>query len=110
LIRLRVLHPSIAVITAVYLILFAGLSNFRGVGPIPARFSRALILLVVIQMGAGLLNVALLAPVWMQLVHLFLADAVWITLVFLAASTLSDLQSGAVVRHPAQAAPLSKTA
>jgi hypothetical protein len=61
-------------------------------------------------MGAGLLNVALLAPIWMQLVHLFLADAVWITLVFLATSTLSSMQTSVEVRQPEEAAPLSKTA
>ena len=40
-------------------------------------------------MGAGLLNLVLLAPVWMQIVHLLLADAVWIALVLLAARTLA---------------------
>jgi heme A synthase len=41
-----------------------------------------------LQLSAGLLNVFLLAPVWMQLVHLLLADLVWITLVLLSASIL----------------------
>ena len=35
------------------------------------------------------LNVLLLAPVWLQLVHLLLADAVWIAYVFLGAETLA---------------------
>jgi hypothetical protein len=43
---------------------------------------------------------ALLAPVWMQIVHLFLADAVWIALVVLAAATLGEAPREA----PAQAA------
>jgi hypothetical protein len=29
-------------------------------------------------LGVGALNVVLLAPVWMQLVHLALADTIWI--------------------------------
>jgi len=37
----------------------------------------------------GLLNLVLLAPVWMQIVHLLLADAVWIALVLLAARALA---------------------
>ncbi len=40
-------------------------------------------------MGAGFANVILLAPVWMQIVHLLLADAVWIAFVLLSAATLA---------------------
>jgi len=43
--------------------------------------------LVVLQIVLGLLNVALLAPVWMQLLHLLIADATWIVLVLLALSS-----------------------
>jgi heme A synthase len=46
--------------------------------------------LVALQIAAGLGNLALLAPIWMQLVHLFLADAVWLSLVLLGAVTLAD--------------------
>ena len=41
-----------------------------------------------IQMAAGALNYFLRAPIWMQLVHLLLADAVWIILVLIAAGLL----------------------
>jgi hypothetical protein len=40
--------------------------------------------LALVQLAAGLLNVALLAPVWMQIVHLLLADLLWIAFVLLA--------------------------
>ena len=43
----------------------------------------------VVQPGAGLLNLALLAPVWMQIVHLLLADLLWIAFVLLAVRALS---------------------
>ena len=50
---------------------------------------RALAMTVVIvtfvQLCAGVLNLALLAPVWMQILHLFLADVVWIALVLFVA-------------------------
>jgi heme A synthase len=36
----------------------------------------------------GVANVALGVPVWMQLVHLGLADALWIAYVFTAAGAL----------------------
>jgi heme A synthase len=88
LIRLRLLHPTIAIVVSVYLILLAGLTSTRGSEPNNRLFARLLTVLIAIQVGAGLLNVALLAPVWMQIVHLLLADLVWITLVLYAASRL----------------------
>lgn len=85
LIRLRILHPTIAVVMGIYLILYAGYNNLRSLGGAVRPLARSLTTLVVIQLGAGLLNVLLLAPVWMQLVHLLLADLVWIVLILLAA-------------------------
>ena len=38
------------------------------------------------QLLAGAANLLLLAPVWMQMVHLLLADLLWISLVLLCAS------------------------
>ena len=37
------------------------------------------------QLLAGLANLLLLAPAWMQMVHLLLADLLWISLVLLCA-------------------------
>ena len=45
--------------------------------------------LVAIQLAAGFVNVILLAPIWMQIVHLALAAAVWIALVLLGAAALA---------------------
>jgi heme a synthase len=42
------------------------------------------------QLVAGVVNLVLLAPVWMQLVHLLLADAVWVALVWLGAAALAE--------------------
>jgi heme A synthase len=44
---------------------------------------------VLIQWAAGLINVILLAPIWMQILHLFLADILWILYVLLAANVLA---------------------
>jgi heme A synthase len=44
---------------------------------------------MLVQLVAGLVNVALLAPIWLQLVHLLLADLAWISLVLLAARYLT---------------------
>jgi hypothetical protein len=43
----------------------------------------------------GLLNAALLAPVWLQIVHLLLADLLWIALVLLSAVSLAPRGSHA---------------
>jgi len=46
--------------------------------------------LYVAQVGLGFLNLFLLAPAWMQIVHLLAADLVWIALILLSAASLSD--------------------
>jgi heme A synthase len=40
------------------------------------------------QLVLGAVNLILLAPVWMQILHLLAADAVWIAFVFLSAELL----------------------
>jgi cytochrome c oxidase assembly protein subunit 15 len=40
-------------------------------------------LAIVTQWVAGAINVLVLAPVWIQILHLLLADAAWILLVLL---------------------------
>lgn len=89
-IRLRIWHPMFAIGIGMYLIFISLLlALFR-----PERtlrwFAAIFSGLFVIQLAAGLINVVLLAPVWMQIVHLLLADLVWLSLVLLAATTLAD--------------------
>ncbi len=55
-----------------------------------ARRDAASGVLYALQLCAGLINLVLLAPVWMQLVHLLLADLVWIALVRLSAAGLAE--------------------
>ncbi len=93
LIRLRVFHPAIAVSVALYLILVVIWLYSLPQNSATKRFSLVLIILLVIQLGAGVINIALLAPVWMQLVHLLLADLIWIALVLLTASALATRAS-----------------
>ncbi len=42
------------------------------------------------MMLTGLANVALGVPVWMQLVHLALADALWVAYVLVSADALQE--------------------
>lgn len=85
--RLRLWHPVVAVLGSGYLIwLAAWLLRTWPAASIRA-LPMALGILVAVQIAVGLLNVYLLAPVWLQLTHLLLADATWITLAWSALSS-----------------------
>ena len=85
LIRLRIIHPALAVLMGVYLML-AAVSAAQGRGRTARRLAAMLLGLIVLQWTAGGLNLVLGAPVWLQLAHLLGADLVWITLVLLTAA------------------------
>jgi heme A synthase len=55
-----------------------------------SRTSRAFIILLFTEFGIGFLNVVLLAPVWLQIVHLLVADTVWISLVLASAALVFE--------------------
>lgn len=80
---LRVVHPVLAVVAAV-IGWWAASRSEQGVG----RAARALPLLVGLMLLTGGVNVFLGVPVWMQLVHLALADALWIAYVLASAGAL----------------------
>jgi heme A synthase len=90
LVRLRLLHPLIAVIVGVYLVLAGAICQARRPDPLTKRLVQGLTVLYLIQLLAGAINVVLLAPIWLQLVHLLLSDLIWITLVLLASSVLAE--------------------
>jgi len=108
LLRLRVIHPTLAVIVALALIVIAprlpidgdetdgGGASALGLGP-----GTWVALLAALQAALGGLNVLLLAPVWLQLVHLLVADLLWIAVVLLGAAVLAGR---APARHAAVAA------
>jgi heme A synthase len=101
-VRLRLWHPTIAILVGFYLFFLAGLLAMLRPDPHIRRPALALVALFVVQLLAGLVNVLLLAPVWMQLVHLLLADLVWIFLVLLSAETLSREQTKVSVPSPSE--------
>lgn len=90
LVRLRPYHPLIAIGTGIYLILIAGIYNSRYSLAVPRKFARLLTLLYFIQLGAGALNVALLAPIWLQLLHLLLSDFVLVVWVLFTVTALTE--------------------
>ena len=90
LLRLRVIHPLLAVAVGALLLVTAGGCGFLRPGRSIRRAAVALSALVLVQLAAGMVNLLLLAPVWMQLVHLLLADGVWLAAVLLGASALAS--------------------
>jgi heme A synthase len=87
--RLRVIHPALAIATAVVVIAAARALARGRASPVVPSLARGTIVLVVAQIAGGVVNLLLLAPVWMQLVHLLFADLTWISLVLLGAATLA---------------------
>jgi heme A synthase len=87
-VRLRALHPLLAALTAV--LTLGALAVVRSLRP--ARSVRLLAntasALVFGQVMLGVFDLVTLAPVWAQLAHLVLADAVWIALVLVAVAAL----------------------
>ena len=97
--RLRTVHPLLAIALGAYLLHLC--QQVTAASAEARRWANRLRLLVIVQWMLGLLNVALLAPVWLQLTHLLVADLLWIALVLLALETLA----GEPV--PARLAPLA---
>ncbi|MBT8207162.1 MAG: COX15/CtaA family protein, partial [Acidimicrobiia bacterium] len=91
LVNLRVIHPVLAVGVAGFVIWVT--QRFRDGAP---RLATSVIVVVGLQVLAGFVNVALLAPVWMQVVHLLLADVLWIAMVLFALALSRSTAKSAV--------------
>jgi heme A synthase len=94
-IRLRSIHPFVAVASAVLMFAFATLAPIANKSPATSRFARGLLVALLAQLGLGVSNIVLLAPTWLQLVHLATADVVWVMLVLLASSALTAAELSA---------------
>jgi heme a synthase len=85
LIRLRIIHPFLAVGAGLVVALVA-FPEYRARHTARLRaLSGWLLLLFCAQFAVGALSIVLQAPVPIQLLHLLLADALWITLVLFTA-------------------------
>ncbi|MQA89622.1 MAG: heme A synthase [Gemmatimonas sp.] len=90
LIQLRKYHPLAAVLVGIYVVAL-GRYLTRATLSSPVRILAAMATgLYVSQLLAGTVNIVLLAPVWLQLIHLLLADLLWIAVVLLAATSLAS--------------------
>jgi cytochrome c oxidase assembly protein subunit 15 len=85
LLRLRVLHPFAALFAGVMPVITAWIAAPLRRDRAVSRAGSALIVLACVELLAGVLNLVLLAPVWLQIVHLVLADLVWVSLIAMGA-------------------------
>jgi cytochrome c oxidase assembly protein subunit 15 len=95
LVRLRVWHPVLALLTAVTTIAGARWLAVHRASPFVQQLAVIVMGIWVAQVLGGFVNLALLAPTWMQLVHLLLADAAWVMLVLLGSSALATARTTA---------------
>jgi heme A synthase len=90
LIRMRIYHPGIAVSAGIFIVLVTFWVRQRLKVPLIDKLTYGLFGLYLMQILLGIINVALLAPVWMQIVHLLVSNLVWITYVLMGTVVFSD--------------------
>ena len=91
LVKLRVYHPVIAVVIAGYSLYLVRMLFSQNQG-LARKLLVALVVVGLVQLSAGLINLLLLAPIYMQMIHLLTADLVWITYVLATAAILAKPQ------------------
>ena len=85
LLRWRWTHPTVAFLASIFLIWILVRAAQRSTHWNNRGLAALVLMLLVAQYLLGVLDVFLLAPVWLQLAHLLGADALWIALVILTA-------------------------
>ena len=98
-VRLRVWHPVLAVVAGLWLAATAWHASIEREDPRVSRLAVWLVSLYLVQLGVGIVNVWMLAPVGIQVVHLLLADLIWILLLLLVAEALRQDRSAATTDH-----------
>lgn len=92
--RLRVFHPFLAVGIGLYVLVIANaLSSGPQASAAVRRWGGLVMLGVLVQVAAGVVNILLSAPGWMQIVHLLLGTGLWIALIVFALTVLGPRRS-----------------
>jgi cytochrome c oxidase assembly protein subunit 15 len=93
LLRWRWTHPTIALLAGIFLIWLLVWAARRNTYWDNRGLSALVLILLAAQYILGVLDVVLLAPLWLQLSHLLGADLLWVALVVLSARlTLEPLE------------------
>ena len=85
LVRWRWTHPMVAFLASVFLVWLLVRAAQHRTHWDNRGLSALVLILLVLQYVLGALDVAFLAPVWLQIAHLLGADVLWTALVVLAA-------------------------
>ena len=88
LIQLRIYHPAIAVSVGIYLFFATAWVRKSVEGALLERLTNFLFVFYILQLALGIVNVALLAPIWIQIFHLLVTNLIWLTFVLLASEVL----------------------
>jgi heme A synthase len=106
LVQLRVFHPYLSIAAGICTVWLALEVMKQRLGPEARRRALWVSGLVFVQLVAGAVNILLQAPVWMQIVHLLLADLLWIGYLLLGATALAtqgEKEVGVPAAVPARA-------
>ena len=93
--RLRIVHPLISVVGGMLVAWIATGQSRRG-SEQTRRMASAVTLIVLSQMFIGIANIFFLTPLALQVIHLVVADVLWIAYVVFGASLMGD-----PIREPA---------
>jgi heme A synthase len=89
--RLRALHPFVAAIVGLAAAWWA--APHAQIAGGAGRAAKIFVGLVALELAVGFVNVLLLAPTWLSLVHLALADGLWVAWVWLGAELLQGAEA-----------------
>ncbi|MFP4600762.1 MAG: COX15/CtaA family protein [Persicimonas sp.] len=92
LVRLRIIHPVIAVLTSVFLVAVTTIVRTSEVSDTAKKASIYVLVFVIGQVIIGIVNIYLGAPGWIQLVHLGLAQTVWIAVLIMGNEALQKVR------------------
>jgi len=100
LVRLRILHPIIGITVGVYLFLSLGTAWWIKPAPEGRTWAQVLLVIYLVQLVIGTVNLAMLAPIALQLLHLGFAVASFyllstLTVVLLASRVRRSAHAGA---------------
>jgi cytochrome c oxidase assembly protein subunit 15 len=85
LVRWRWTHPTVAFVASIFLVWLLVRAAQRSTAWDNRRLSALVLLLLATVYTLGVLDVVLLAPLWVQVAHLLAADSLWAALVVLTA-------------------------
>ncbi len=88
LIYLRTVHPIVAVIVTILILRQAFASRRGDASAVERRLGTAVLSIALVQLLIGPLTIVLLHPTGLRLLHLLLADLLWLGLVLLSAASM----------------------